>query len=54
MESSRFEAGVGAAKERAMSNAMRWFVMAAVVCFAGAASVQAQGLPGVPTGTVLS
>ena len=37
-----------------MCNAMRQCAITTVVCLAGATAVQAQGLPGVPTGTVLS
>jgi PEP-CTERM motif len=37
-----------------MSNTLRRYAIAAVVCLASATAVQAQGLPDVPTGTVLS
>ncbi len=37
-----------------MSNAMRRCAMAAVICLATASAARAQGLPDVPTGTVLS
>ncbi len=37
-----------------MCDAMRRYVMAVMLCLVGATAVQAQGLPGVPTGTVLT
>jgi PEP-CTERM motif len=43
-----------AAKEPAMCNAMRQYMITTVVCLVGATAVQAQGLSGVPTGTVLT
>jgi hypothetical protein len=37
-----------------MYHAMRWSVMAAIVCLMGTTAAQAQGLPGVATGTVIN
>jgi hypothetical protein len=37
-----------------MCDAIRRYVMAVMLCLVGATAVQAQGLPGIPTGTVMS